>query len=90
MLPLLLIPSWAEELSIPSWAGPEPVPHPPPCAGAAGPSVRGAGGPSVRGAPQRGPSTWGGVGPGPGPAHDGMTSYTAQEGINSKGNVNSI
>ena len=62
ILPLLLIPSWAEQPSIPSWAGFGPGPTPAPCAGVAGPSVRGLGGPSVRGAPQRGPSTWGVIG----------------------------
>ena len=38
----------------------------------------------------RGPSTWaGGMGPGPGPApaHEGINSYSAQEGIDSKGNI---
>ena len=45
-------------------------------------------GASVRGAPQRGPSTWGrgGLGLGPGPAHEGINSCSAQEGINSNGN----
>ena len=28
-----------------------------------------------------------GGGPGPGPAHEGMNSYSAQEGIDSKGNI---
>ena len=35
----------------------------------------------------RGPRTWGRVGPGPGPAHERINSYSAQEGINSKGNI---
>ena len=48
----------------------------------------------ARGRPSEGllreglPSTWGGAGPGP--AHEGMNSYSAQEGINSKGNINDI
>ena len=37
--------------------------------------------------PHRGPITLGEVGPGPGPAHEGIDSYSAQEGINSKGNI---
>ena len=28
-----------------------------------------------------------GLGPGPGPAHEGIDSCSAQEGINSKGNI---
>ena len=78
------IPYWL--FPIPSWAGSGPVP-------CAGPSLRGPldgrpPGPSD-GRP-RGPRTRGGrVGPdpGPGPAHEGIDSYSAQEGINSKGNI---
>ena len=58
---------------------------PTPCAGAAGPSVRGAGGPSAEGPLREGLAHEEGVGPGPGPAHEGINSYSAQEGINSKG-----
>ena len=65
-----------------SWAGPGPGPAP--CAGAirrwAGWEVhRGAGGAS------EGPAH--GAGSGPGPADAGINRYSAQEGINSKGNI---
>ena len=47
--------------------------------------VRGAGGPSAEGPLRDGLAD--GAGPGPGPAHEGIDSYSAQEGINSNGNM---
>ena len=54
--------------------------HPPPCAG------------PWEGRPSEGPlreglAHGGGVGPGPGPAHEGIDSYSVQSGINCKGNI---
>ena len=73
-LPLLLIPSG-------------PGPGRAPCAGVAGPFVRGAGGQCAVGPLRNGPAHAVAPGPGPGPVQEGVDSYSAQEGINSRANI---
>ena len=84
---MLLIPSWAEQLLIPSWAGPGPGPTRPHVRGPRGRPSDGPGGRPPERPFREGLAHGGEVGPGPGSADKSINSCSAQEGINSKGNI---